>query len=265
MKKTVVAFDGVGTNGRVAGSILAHAVDHLAAKIGADTRWFPWGGSDMLGGVGGGHGTWTDNSRLGVAGLVAWMNLHPEQHIILMSFSGGSKPAHDFLDEHPEFHHRVLAAGFLSDPWRPRDRSQHGIPSPAPRYGIMGERYTPIPDRAFWTAVPNDPIVSAYPDALLRYLADTSSGDMDEIITRGIRHGQLGTFQLAWQLGIIQRNPLGWFLGLGGRIGQLAADVRAYMFDGAHTNGYIEPYITDDGDRRSLAVRLADSIAWSLR
>lgn len=259
-KRVVAVFDGVGTDGRVDGSVLAPCVDRLAAKIGADTRWFPWGGSTMLN-MGGG-GTWADNSRAGVADLAAWMDANPHQHIVLMSFSGGSKPAHDFLLKHPRFHNRVLAAGFLSDPWRPRDRWQHGLASPTPRYGVMGERYTPIPDRALWTTVDTDPISSAYPDALLRYLADTSDGNMDQIITKAIEHGRLGTFQLFWQLGIIQRDPLRWFLGMGGRIGQLAADVRAYMFDGAHTKAYHVPVRTPDGKLGSRSDRLADSLAW---
>ena len=254
----VYAFDGVGTNGRVTGSVLAHTADHLAAKLDCKAEWIPWGHSSMLG-MGAG-GSWADNSRAGDDELVRRMNSHDDD-IVLLSFSGGSKPAHDFLDQHPHFHHRVKAAGFLSDPWRPRDRWQHGLRSPEPRYGIMGERHTPIPDRVLWTTVKTDPISSAYPDALLRYLADTSDGDMDQIIHKGIEHGHLGTFQLVWQLGVIQREPLRWFLGLGGRVGQLAADVRAYM-DGSHTAGYTRPYRTADGDQRSLAVRLADSMAW---
>lgn len=261
MQKTVVAFDGVGTDGRGDGSVLAPCVDRLAAKIGADAKWFPWGQSQMLG-MGGG-GTWADNSRAGVAALVEWMDAHPDQHIVLMSFSGGSKPAHDFLLKHPRLHARVLAAGFLSDPWRPHDRWQYGLPNPAPRYGVMGERYTPIPDRAFWTAVPTDPIPAAWPDALIRWVGDTSDGRMDQIITKAIEKGRLGSFQLAWQLGIIQRNPLGWILGFGGRVGQLAADVRAYI-SGGHTRAYLEPVHTPDGKTGSYADRLADSIAWKI-
>ena len=257
MNRTVICFDGVGTDGRTAGSVLAPCVDRIAAKIGADTRWFPWGGSTMLG-MGGG-GTWADNSRAGVTDLVAWMDANPAQHIVLMSFSGGSKPAHDFLDQHPRFHNRVLAAGFLSDPWRPRDRWQTGLAYPG-GWGVCGENYTPISDRAWWTAVPGDIIPNAQPDSLLRYFADVSYGGPDQIITEAIRAFQQGRFQLAAHLGLPLHERI---FGLGRRINDASTAVHRYL-NGWHTRHYLGPVDTDGGDHRSLSDRLADSVAWGV-
>lgn len=260
----ILCCDGIGTNGRSDGSILAPCADRLAGKLDTTAEWVPWHAA-MLGV--GGAGSWADNAAAGVDLLARRMDSHHER-VVLLAFSGGNKVVHDYLDAHPEHHDRIAAVGLLSDPWRPADRWQHGTPDPRPRYGIMGERHGPISGRTFWTTAVDDVISSAWPDAILRYLADTSQGDLDQIITKAIQHGHLGSFQLAWQAGIIQREPLTWFLGLGGRIGQLAADVRGYM-TGGHTTAYVEPFVTvdehDREDRRPLAIRLVDSIAWAVR
>lgn len=252
-----IVLDGIGSSEGVNSTVVTTIADRLAERADTTTTFINWQAGMV--GVGAG-GSWRDNSREAVQMIIDDLATHDDD-VILIGFSGGNKPVHDFLLKHPEYHDRVAAVGLVADPWRPRDRWQHGLRSPEPRYGIMGERHTPIPDRVLWTTVKTDPISSAYPDALLRYLADTSDGDMDQIIHKGIEHGHLGTFQLAWQLGVIQREPLSWLFGLPGRVGQLAADVRAYM-DGSHTAGYIRPYRTAGGDQRSLAVRLADSLAW---
>ena len=257
MNRTVICFDGVGTNGRVEGSVLAPCADRLATKINADTHWIPWGGSTMLN-MGGG-GTWKDNSAAGVRALTEWMDQHPGHQIVLMSFSGGSKPAHDFLIKHPRYHHRVLGAGFLSDPWRPSDRYQHGLPKPT-GWGVCGERYTPISDRAWWTTVPGDAIPNAPADSLLRYFADVSDGHPDQMITNAITAFQKGRFQLAahLQLPLIER-----IIGLGPRIRDASDAVWRYL-NGWHTNHYLGPVDSGGGDHRSLADRLADSVAWGV-
>lgn len=256
----IYCLDGIGTDGRSDGSILAPCADRLAAKIEVEPEWVPWHAA-MLGV--GGSGSWDDNARAGVDLLHRRITSHGER-VILLAYSGGNKVVHDWLDQHPEFHHRVAAVGLMSDPWRPADRGQYGTHLPLPRYGVMGEDHGPIPSRTFWTTAQEDVISAAWPDALLRYVADVSEGSMDGIIERAIHLGGLGRLQLAWQAGIIQREPLTWFLGLGGRIGQLAADVRGYL-SGAHTTAYTKPYVTEGGDDRSLAVRLADSISWAIR
>lgn len=260
----IYCLDGIGTTGRVDGSILAHCADHLAAKLGTTAEWIPWTGA-MLGV--GGPGSWAENSAAGVRMLNDTIASHHER-VILLAFSGGNKVVHDWLDLYPQHRHRVAAVGLLSDPWRPADRWQHGTPDPRPRYGIMGQRHGPIHGRTFWSTAVDDVISSAWPDAILRYLADVSAESLDQIITKAIHLGALGQFQLAWQSGIIRREPLTWARGLGGRIGQLGTDVAGYM-TGGHTRAYVEPFVTVDEhgreDRRSLAVRLADTIAWAVR
>lgn len=254
----IYVLDGAGSANRTSG-IIDKTVDRLKQTLDiSEAKWINYPAAMM--GVGG-NKSWEQSSREGVALLMEEMQKH-EEDVILLSYSAGNKPLHDFLDVFPEFHSRIRAVGFMSDPWRPRDRYQAGTPKPI-GWGIKGERIGPLGDRSFWTSVVNDAISAAYPDALIRYAADVSEGNPDEIITKAIHLGSLNNWQLGWQLGIIQRNPIGWFLGLGGRIGQFAADVRGYL-SGVHTTAYIQPFKTNDGKSFSLAERLADSISWKV-
>ena len=252
-------LDGAGSANRTSG-IIDHTVERLKKQLDiSEAKWINYPAAMM--GVGGDQ-TWEESSREGVRLLMEEMLSHTED-VILLSYSAGNKPLHDFLEMFPEFHGRIKAVGFMSDPWRPRDRFQSGTPRPI-GWGIKGERVGPLGNRSFWTSVYNDAISAAYPDALIRYMADVTEGAPDEIIIKAINLGKLSDFQLSWQIGIIQRNPIAWFVGLGGRIGQLSADVRGYL-TGAHTNDYIKPFKTPDGKTDSLAVRLADTIAWKVK
>src|SRR5699024_4370625 len=162
----IYVLDGAGTHGRHDNSVIAGGVDRLEGSLirkhDPDTtaEWVPWQAALM--GVGGNRESWETNSREGVRLLVERMKSHDED-VILIAYSAGNKPAHDFLNDHPEFHDRVAAVGFVSDPWRPRDRWQHGLGDPG-GWGVCGEDYTPIPARCFWTAVPGDVIPCAQPD-----------------------------------------------------------------------------------------------------
>lgn len=256
----IYILDGAGSAGRTSG-VIDHTVDRLIEKLDiSEAKWIDYPAA-MLKLVGGNY-TWDESSRMGVRLLMEEMAGHDEQ-VILLSYSAGNKPLHDFLDMFPEFHNRISAVGFMSDPWRPADRFQAGTPKPI-GYGIKGERLGPIPNKSYWTSVVDDVISAAWPDALMRYVADTVDGRFDEMITKAINLGALGKFQLSWQLGVVQKEPLRWFFGLGGRIGQFAADAHGYL-SGAHTNDYIKPFKTNDGKEESLAVRLADSIAWKVK
>lgn len=256
----IYVLDGAGSAGKTSG-VIDYTVDRLKEKLDiSEAKWINYSAS-MLEAVGG-KDTWNKSSKEGVQLLLEEMTKHDEE-VILLSYSAGNKPLHDFLDMFPEFHDRILAAGFMSDPWRPRDRYQNGVPKPI-GYGVKGERLGPIPDKSFWVSVVNDAISAAYPDALIRYVADSIDGTFDEMIETAIRLGSLGKFQLSWQLDIIKREPFTWFIGLGGRIGQLASDVRGYL-SGDHTNKYITPFHTNDGKDDSLAVRFGDSIAWKVK
>lgn len=253
-------LDGAGTAGKSSG-VIDKTAESIAEKLDiAEIKWIDYPAA-MLKTVGGNY-TWEESSREGVRLLIEEMNSHDDR-VILLAYSAGNKPVHDFLDMFPEFHDRIAAVGFMSDPWRPRDRYQTGTPKPI-GYGIKGEREGPLGDRSYWTSVVNDVISAAWPDAIMRYVADVVEGSFDDMITEAIRLGRLGNFQLSWQLGIVQRNPFGWLFGLGGRIGQFAADARGYL-TGAHTNDYIKPFKTNDGITDSLATRLGSTIAWKVK
>src|SRR5690625_92756 len=210
----VYVLDGAGTHGRSEHSIVGDAVDRLVDSLqqyapGTTAEWVPR--EAALLGVGVNQQSWADNSRDGVGMLVERMTSHQGRAIII-AYSAGNKPAHDFLDAHPEFHDRIAAVGLVSDPWRPASRWQHGTPQPI-GYGIMGEDLGPLRGRTFWTSVHDDVISAAWPDALLRYVADVAEASLDDVIERAIHLGAMGEFQLAWQTGIILREPLTWFFG----------------------------------------------------
>ncbi|WP_280371076.1 PE-PPE domain-containing protein [Nocardia wallacei] len=65
----------------------------------------------------------------------------------------------------------VLACALIADPARPR---LAGLPgeTPAPDYGISGERHIGDSVPTYWAAVPDDPITSLPEGSLLRALAD---------------------------------------------------------------------------------------------
>lgn len=256
----IYVLDGAGTAGRTSG-VIDHTVNRLLEKIeGTEAKWIDYPAA-MLKTVGGKH-TWEESSREGVRLLLEEMTSHDEK-VILLAYSAGNKPLHDFLDMFPEFYGRIMAVGFISDPWRPRNSYQAGTPKPI-GWGVMGERPTPIPAKSFWTSVVDDVISAAWPDALMRYVADTVEGSFDEMITEAIKLGRLGQFQLSWQLGVIQRDPIRWFFGIGGRIAQFGNDAYGYL-SGKHTNAYVQPFKTNDGNNASLAERLGDTIAWKVR
>lgn len=256
----IYVLDGAGSAGRTSG-VIDKTVDRLKEKLEiSEAKWIDYPAA-MLKVVGGKY-TWEESSREGVRLLLDEMGTHDEE-VILLAYSAGNKPLHDFLEMFPELHKRILAVGFMSDPWRPADKFQAGTRRPI-GYGVKGQRLGPIPDRTFWTSVYNDAISAAFPDALIRYVADSINGSIDEIITEAIELGKLGTFQLSWQLGVVKREPFTWFFGLGGRIAQFGVDVLGYL-SGDHTRAYTDPYKTDDGKTESLAVRFGDTIAWKVK
>lgn len=256
----IYVLDGAGSAGTTSG-VIDHTVNRLMEKLEvSEAKWIDYPAA-MLKLVGGNY-TWDESSRMGVRMLMEEMTSHDED-VILLAYSAGNKPLHEFLDMFPEFHDRIASVGFMSDPWRPENKYQAGTEKPI-GYGIKGQSVGPIPSKTFWTSVRDDVISAAYPDALMRYVADVVDGRFDEMITEAIELGGLGQFQLSWQLGVIQRQPLTWFFGIGGRIVQFGADAAGYL-GGKHTNDYINPHRTPDGKTDSLAVRFADTIAWKVR
>lgn len=256
----IYVLDGAGSAGRTSG-VIDYTVNRLVEKLDiSEAKWIDYPAA-MLKLVGGNY-TWEQSSRMGVQMLMEEMVAH-EEEVILLAYSAGNKPLHDFLEMFPQFHSRIASVGFMSDPWRPANKYQSGTERPI-GYGIKGERVGPIPEKTFWTTVRDDVISAAYPDALMRYVADVVDGRFDQMITKAIELGSLGTFQLSWQLGIVQREPFTWFFGMGGRIAQFGVDALGYL-SGKHTNDYINEHKTPDGKRDSLAVRLADTIAWKVK
>lgn len=257
----ILVADGIGSYGTTS-KIVDHVANRLSSKTGAPAIWVPWKAA-MFGGIGGQSGTWAENSREGVHQMIEQV-LKANDDVVLLGYSGGNRVVHEFLTECPHLLDRVAAVGLMSDPWRPRDRWQSGTAKPN-GWGVVGEDYGPIPERTYWTSATDDVISAALPDALMRYAADLCSGGPDEIIEEAIKRFRSNSFQLAVQYHLIQRDPLRWFLGLGPRIDQLTRDAHGYL-NGRHTGAYTEPhYESDRNDGRSLAHRLADTIAYKVR
>lgn len=249
-------LDGIGSSQGRNSAVVTTIAGRLEERAGTTTRFIDWPAAMMSVG---GSGSWKDNSNAAVQMIRDDLAQHDEQ-VILLAFSGGNLPVHDFLLRHPELHHRVAACGMVADPWRPRDRWQHGVGNPG-GWGVCGERYTPIPEKVLWTTVPGDGISNAEPDSLLRHFADLSYGSPDRIVHDAIEAFQKNRFQLAAFLGL----PLHEYVfGLGRRINEASAAVHRYL-NGWHDAHYLGPIQTGPTDDRSLAIRLADSIAWAVR
>lgn len=258
----IVHADGIGTarldddDGR---SILNHVVRPLAAKTAAKPVRAKWPASMA---TVGGPMSWTTAAHHGVLELDKIVRDRPDDKLILLGYSGGCRVIHDWLDQRPDDHHRVVAVGLMSDPYRPYGRKQHGVPHTS-GWGVCGQRLGPLPGLTLWTTHPSDVISNALSDALLRTFADLSDkipgGLFDDL--RG--HHERADWQLLWQLGILRTNPLAYFGTLGYRLEQAHRDIHGYL-TGAHTRGYTDPFPAPDGTTDSLAHRLAASIAWKV-
>lgn len=254
--------DGIGTSGGTSG-VIDPAVDRIlhglaSHNIEAEAQWIDYSAS-MFRAVGG-RATWQESSDEAVALLVEEFEKNPDDRFVLLAYSGGNLPVHEFLDLHPKYHERVISVGFMSDPWRPKDKKQHGTRDPG-GFGICGQNYGPLPDRTFWTSAWGDPISSADPDSLLRYLADVSKGGPDQIVHDAIVAFQRGNFQLARYLGLPIHQ---WFFGLGDRINRAGGEAYRYL-TGFHTDHYVIPHMTSPDDARSLSERFGDTISYAVR
>lgn len=250
----IYILDGIGTYDRPDGIVMGDVARAITKDVEvSEVKWINWPAS-MMGQ--GGPMPWDEASRVGVRLLTEEVVKHNEEFIIL-AFSGGNRPAKEWLYENPKLRERCVAVGLLSDPQRPRDRWQSGVGNPG-GWGISGEDYGPIPDRTFWTSMPGDVISSARADALLRSFAGGSPLTPELVIrpANAALHGN-NRMEIGRQLEIpfIQ-----WFTTLGRRIHEAFGDIQRY-FGGWHTTLYTRPF--DNGP--SLCERLGRSISWRVR
>lgn len=208
----------------------------------------------------GGNLSWSESARIGVEGIDKIIDAEPEREYILLGYSGGCKVVHDWLDQNPLRRDKVSAVGLMSDPFRPKSRQQPGLP-PTTGWGICGQRLGPIPDRTYWVSYPGDAIPDALPDSILRTPADVSDVMPGQFLGDLRHHVGKGDLQLAWQIGVFRKNPLGWLLGLGPRLHQARVDIEGYLRGGKHTTAYVTPY----NNGLSPAERLADTINWKIK
>lgn len=255
----IVYADGIGTShltdddGR---SILQHVVRRLAASTGARPVRVDWPAS--MAGLGG-RMSWATSAHHGVLALDKIVADHPDEHLILLGYSGGCRVIHEWMDSNRDHLIWVLAVGLMSDPYRPGTRWQHGLPNPLGS-GIAGQRLGPIAGRTFWTSAPGDVISSCPADSPLRTAADLSDQIPGALLADLAGHVRRGDWQLATRMGLWRRDPLGYLRGLGPRLHQARLDIEGYL-TGAHTLAYTRPHAGGD----SLAHRLAATIAWAVR
>lgn len=257
----VIYADGIGTNSippEDERSILRTAALHLAAKQGCPAVRVEWPAS--IGPIGG-NLSWTDATRIGMGALDRILDDRPGEPVVLLGYSGGCKVVHDWLDSNPDRLDQVAAVGFMSDPYRPHGKHQHGTPVP-PGRGILRARQGPIPDRTFWSAVVGDVITDCPDDSPLRTPADLSKNTPGGLLDDLGRHLHLGNWQLATYMKMWRRDPLGYLRNLPGRMREARKGIEGYL-GSAHTRAYTRPWGPPEDDR-SYAVRLADSINYGL-
>ena len=249
----IYILDGIGSHNRADGIVMKQVADTIKEKVNiSEVRWINWPAS--MSGIGGPL-SWVEASNIGKRMLTEQIERDKEE-FILLAYSGGNKPARDWLYENPELRKLCKSVGLVSDPERPRDRWQNGLPDPG-GWGISGEDYGPVREMTFWTSVPGDVISSARPDALLRTFSDLSAGP-PEFAVQNARPVLLNKnrFQLGYQLEV----PfIEWFTTLGRRISEALEDIYRYQ-NGWHTSHYVGP--VDNGP--SLSQRMGASIAWRI-
>lgn len=255
----IIYADGIGSNApgvTDSQSILHKVVERLIEHnpIHTETR-VSWPAS--MASVGGPL-SWPESSKIGVEDIGRIVDNVSDKQVILLAYSGGNRPVHEWLDQNPDKLHRVAAVGFMSDPYRPRNRQQHGLPATL-GWGICGERLGPIPSRSYWTSAPGDAISDALPDAIIRTAGDVSDAMPGSFLMDLGKHVRDGDLQLAWKIGEFKKNPFAYFMGLGPRLAQARIDIDGYL-NGRHTTAYVAPH---EGGL-SLAHRLADTINWRL-
>lgn len=259
----VLYADGIGSArvGLDGGqSILRKTVDYLAAELeGARAVRVEWPAS--MAGVGG-RMPWDAAAHLGVLTLDKLLMENPHEDVILLGYSGGCKVIHDFTASRPEQHYRIKAVGYLSDPFRPRDKMQHGRPDPG-GWGICGQDAGPatLADRTFWSAWGEDVITACPADSPLRTLADLSERIPGGFLDDFAGHIRLNNWQLANHIRMWKRDPLGYLRDLPGRMRLARRGVEGYL-SGQHTSAYTRKV---DGHGWSYAEHLGATIAWSLR
>lgn len=253
MVMKIYILDGIGTHDRPDGIVMKQVADAIKERTDiSETKWVNWPAS-MLGQ--GGPLSWNQASAIGVQMLTDEVSSNNED-FILLAFSGGNKPARDWLYANKDLRKRCKAVGLLSDPERPHDRWQSGTDDPG-GWGIAGEDYGPVPDMTFWTSYPGDAISSARKDALLRSFNDITNTS-PEFAVKGanITLANVNKFQLGYQLEV----PFfEWFTSLGRRINEAIGDVHRYL-NGWHTTKYT---ISFNGGL-PLTTRLGSSIAWRI-
>lgn len=280
----VLVMDGIGTANTPTktGKVLDPAVDVLMSGLTNATRELViWPAS--YGPVGGGM-SWSASADIGVTNATETISKYPDHDIVIMAYSGGNMIAKKLLEARPDLHHRVVAMGRLSDPWRPRNRWQNGTPDPG-GWGVCGEDLGPISNRTYWTSTPAisrwlkppsrrnnknlprtvlaDPISSSSGRSLLRPFADGTDylGVDIEAFFQDVRNlTQKNNPQILLELAMLRQNPLGYIMGLGARASLTFEEILAYSTYAQHTTAYTESFLTENGVTDSLSVRLGKTV-----
>lgn len=259
----IVTADGIGSAGIVPGdsrSIIGNVTARLAQKT-ARHQVVPVHWPAAMVGIGG-RTSWAVSAHIGVLDLDRIAAEHPGEDLVLLGYSGGCRVIHDWLATRPQMLERVAAVGLMSDPYRPLGARQHGT-ARMPGWGICGQRRA-LPGRTYWSASAADVITCCPPDSPLRTVADLSDQIPGALLADLAGHLRRGDWQLATHMGLWRRDPLGYLRGLGPRMDAARRGVEGYL-RGEHTLAYTRPYDTGDGDHRSLAHRLADTLAYKVR
>lgn len=260
----IINCDGIGSanvSAEDSRSLLRKVSDPLAKDLrahGFEVQSYRLEWPASMAGVGG-KLSWTQSVAVGLLGLDTIINNHPGAKVVLLGYSGGCRVVHEWLETRPDQHHRVVAVGLVSDPFRPRDKQQVGMPK-TKGWGVCGQKRG-LEGHTFWVMVPGDVVTDALPDAILRTPADISDVMPASFVDDLRYHVDKGNLQLAWQIGVFRTNPLGWFAALGERLRQARDDIHGYARGGLHTVAYETPW---DGGA-TPAQRLSSTLSYAIR
>jgi len=247
----ILTVDGIGPGGPEgrASEMTRRVVSGITDTYPTATPvWIPWPASYGPVPKAGGR-SWYDSSQDALHRILATADSYPGRPLILIGFSGGNLPVHWAL-ERETMRNRTTAVGFIADPHRPHDRWHTTAMAQPHGYGVAGEIDAP-PDmftRCLYTTHPADPISNAARDSMLRSLADLTKhlGDPRQF-SADLRHTLFApsaarALQLWWLRDAAGGNPLWYLRTFGPRLDNARREALAYLQEGRHTTGYLEPW-----------------------
>ncbi|AOE44392.1 lysin B [Gordonia phage Ghobes] len=166
---------------------------------------------------------------LGVEQLRATLrNAHPDDRFVVLGYSLGALVGTKFLESlEPVLRSKVLAAGFVANPLRPKGLSAGR--GDVGGFGLVDSVELPWLERRWELARPDDVVTAARADSLFRPWAE-------EVLAFSVADPAPAVQKFFWDT-LLGKNQLPVAALFDGRFEQAAKDARGYLST-AHTLGY---------------------------